>query len=196
MLKYLSVDQLRKIVVEAEQLNAKYSSREGRSITGEHLTRDQLIAYTNDENQLKWEVETLSYDARMELLALMWIGRGSEDHFDEALKQAHKNSNDGDVAYIVDKSRMLPTYLRNGLKRILESAKTSSVSSVAAFTSLSHSGGTPYPSSSSSAVASAHAFKNDNVDAGTGKQQAEHEPTRARSNDAAAGGEILDFQPN
>jgi hypothetical protein len=55
----------------------------------------------------------------MELMALMWIGRDTEDNFDEALKQAHKNSNDGDVTYIVDKSPMLPTYLRNGLKRLV-----------------------------------------------------------------------------
>jgi hypothetical protein len=57
MLEYLTVDQLRKIIVGAEQLNAKYSSREEWVITGEHLTREDFIAYTNDENQLKRDTQ-------------------------------------------------------------------------------------------------------------------------------------------
>ena len=37
-------------------------------------------------------------------------------------------------------------------------------------------------------------LKDDNVDSGASKQQAEHEPARARPDDAAAGGEIAEVQ--
>jgi hypothetical protein len=55
---------------------------------------------------------------RMELMALMWIGRDRENDFGEAVKYAHKNADKGDVDYIAEKSSALPTYLRNGLKQI------------------------------------------------------------------------------
>jgi hypothetical protein len=73
------VDQLRKIIVEAEQLNAKHCTNDVSS-----PTLDDMFNYNNDEKKLMREVETLSHDARMELMALMWIGQGAEDHFAEA----------------------------------------------------------------------------------------------------------------
>jgi hypothetical protein len=54
----------------------------------------------------------------MKLMALMWVGRGDQDDFANAVEYAHKNSDNGDVPYIAEKSPALPTYLRNGLEDI------------------------------------------------------------------------------
>jgi hypothetical protein len=48
----------------------------------------------------------------------MWIGRDVGKTYNEALKYAHEQSDEGDVNYIAAKSPALPTYLKNGMKKI------------------------------------------------------------------------------
>jgi hypothetical protein len=60
-------------------------------------------------------VQSLGHEARMELMALMWIGRGFEGSFADAVQYAYANSDEGDVLYIVEKSPDLSAYLSRGL---------------------------------------------------------------------------------
>jgi Protein of unknown function (DUF3775) len=75
-----------------------------------------LEAYNNDKQPLVRLLSSLSHDALMELMALMWIGRDGEGEFDDVLEYAHKNSDGGNVSYIAEKWPALPTYLRDGLR--------------------------------------------------------------------------------
>jgi hypothetical protein len=66
---------------------------------------------------LREAIQALGNDARMELMALMWIGRGDfGGTFEDALKHAWRNSNETDAAYIAEKAPVLPAYLRDGLR--------------------------------------------------------------------------------
>jgi hypothetical protein len=75
-------------------------------------------AEMTDQKMLVQKISALSHDARMELMALMWIGRDFEGTYNEAVKYAHQHSDEGDVNYIAEKSPALPTYLKNGMKKI------------------------------------------------------------------------------
>ena len=75
-------------------------------------------AEMRDQKMLVQNISALNRDARMELMALMWIGRDFEGTYNEALEYAHQNSDVGDVQYIAAKSPALPTYLKSGMKKI------------------------------------------------------------------------------
>jgi hypothetical protein len=117
MLKSLTVKQVHNIITEAQGLNAKHPPHP-LGISGMTAMTANVVAYANDQRKLKQEIAGLSYDARMELMALMWIGRDFDGDYDAALAHARKSSDEGDVDYIADKSPALPTYLRDGLKKI------------------------------------------------------------------------------
>jgi len=114
MLKSLTIEQVHKIITDAEGLNAKHPPSP-LGISGMTAT---VVAYATDRRKLKQEIAGLSDDARMELMALMWIGRDFEGDYDAALAHARKSSDEGDVDYIADKSPALPMYLRDGLKKV------------------------------------------------------------------------------
>jgi Protein of unknown function (DUF3775) len=118
MLKALTVQQIEGIISAAERLNAKYPpSEHGISLTDPHAL-DDVISYANDSIELKREIKGLSHDARMELMALMWIGRDREENdFNAAVEHDRKNSDAGDVEYIAEKAPSLPLYLREGMKK-------------------------------------------------------------------------------
>jgi hypothetical protein len=71
-----------------------------------------------DPKMLMQKISALGRDARMELMAVMWLGRDFEGNYDEALKYAHQHSDEFDVDYIAEKAPALPTYLKNGMKKI------------------------------------------------------------------------------
>ena len=110
MLKNLTLEQVEEIISAAEAWNAKHPS--GHSSTKEAL---DIRAFAEDRKPLVQKISELSHDARMELMALMWIGRDFDGTFDDALKYAYENSHEGDFGYIADKSPALPEYFRKGL---------------------------------------------------------------------------------
>src|SRR5262249_27874616 len=117
MLKHLTVDEIHKIIHAAKELNAKHPP----SDTGTGLSdvkAGDILDYEDDAKKLKDEIAALRHDARMELMALMWIGRDFEGTFDQAVKEANEQSDDDEVDYIAEKSPALPIYLANGLKKI------------------------------------------------------------------------------
>jgi hypothetical protein len=67
-------------------------------------------------NALKERIDALSDEARYELMAVMWIGRGdySAGQWDDAIAQARAGSDAGDVDYISEKGP-LHDYLAKGL---------------------------------------------------------------------------------
>ncbi len=117
MLSSLTIDQVNAIIRAANALNTKYPPST-TGVRGSDITAEKIRAYNRDEKPLADLISALSKDARMELMALIWIGRGDGDEFGEAVEYARKNSDDGDVLYIAEKAPALPTYLRNGLKQI------------------------------------------------------------------------------
>jgi hypothetical protein len=117
VLKHITLNQIEEIIRAAKDLNAKHPPSE-LGISASDITREDIEAYDSDQGPLTELVAALSHDARAELTGLMWIGRDFDGDFSEAVQQAYKQSDPGDVAYIVEKSPALPTYLRNGLKKI------------------------------------------------------------------------------
>ena len=114
MLEALTIKEIENIISAAEALNAKHPPSE----LGISLATYDSRSYMTDKKMLVEKISALSPDARMELMALMWIGRDFEGKYNEALKYAHQESGEGDVKYIADKSPALPTYLRNGMKKV------------------------------------------------------------------------------
>jgi hypothetical protein len=67
-------------------------------------------------NALKERIDALADEARYELMAVMWVGRGdySAGQWDDAITQARAGSDAGDVDYISEKGP-LHDYLAKGL---------------------------------------------------------------------------------
>jgi hypothetical protein len=92
----------------------------------QHLTEPEVHAIIKEAAEydrahptdaLSDAITRLSDDARMELVALMWLGRGDAgDNFADHLKEARRNPHP--VGYIWAKWPNLPRYLRDGLKKL------------------------------------------------------------------------------
>jgi len=117
MLKCLTIAQIHAIIEQAEKLNLKHPPSDIGIRAGSDEAKDRVLQYETDGKPLKREIGRLDHDARMELMALVWVGRGDGD-FESCLEHARQNTDEGDVPYIAEKAMSLPTYLRNGLKKI------------------------------------------------------------------------------
>ena len=102
MLNHLTISDIENITALAEQAIAP-RSREGRNAA--HLV-------------LRRAIERLSFEARLELKALMWVGRGEELTFQGALEHGRRISTEEDASYIAAKALALPFHLRDGLTEI------------------------------------------------------------------------------
>jgi hypothetical protein len=68
---------------------------------------------------LREAIHALSKEARNELLALMWIGRGDfGGSFQSAVEHAQGRSTETDPHYVAEKARALPVYLQTGLEQL------------------------------------------------------------------------------
>jgi Protein of unknown function (DUF3775) len=114
MLEALTIKEIENIISAAEELNAKHPSSE----LGISPATYNSSSYMTDKKMLVQKISALSPDARMELMALMWIGRDFEGNYNDALEYARQESGEGDVRYIAAKSPALPTYLKNGMKKV------------------------------------------------------------------------------
>src|SRR5262249_49411036 len=86
MRKSLTVKQVHKIMTEGQGLNAKHPPHP-LGISGMTAMTANVVAYANDQRKLKQEIAGLSYDARMELMALMWIGRDFDGDYDAGVPE-------------------------------------------------------------------------------------------------------------
>jgi hypothetical protein len=98
MFCYITLEQVREIISLSQALDTD-------RIPDLRAAFDSFYGY----------VQSLNHDARMELMALMWIGRDFEGSFADAVRYAYQNSDDGDILYIVEKSPDLSAYLSRGL---------------------------------------------------------------------------------
>jgi hypothetical protein len=118
MLKHLKESEIQAIITAAEHNNAAHPP----SKLGVTLVEGLELLDRPDPTRefLEETIRSLSQEARLELLALTWFGRGDsiETDFAGHLAHAKRNSNDGNVNYIADKSPALPTYLMAALERL------------------------------------------------------------------------------
>jgi hypothetical protein len=118
VLKHLTQSDISAIIAAAERNVAAHPSPE-RGITLEEGL--EMVGRPDPTYEaLKQTIRALSQNARLELMALMWFGRGDEpgETFAELLAEAKRNSDSHDVDYIAEKSLALPSYLRDGLRRL------------------------------------------------------------------------------
>ena len=108
MLEALTIKEVENIIRAAEELNAKHPPSELGISPATHDSR----SYMTDQKTLVQKISALSHDARMELMALIWIGRDFEGNYNDALEYAHQESGEGDVRYIAEKSPALPIFLK------------------------------------------------------------------------------------
>jgi Protein of unknown function (DUF3775) len=131
-LETLTADQVRQIAEASETWQQEQQARldaagvgehmaDGRAVIGERLTQATLdeIRGSPTRAALRQLIASLEPAARLELITLMWIGRGDSDDDDivTALEQTERTTSAGDVNYIAGKGP-LARYLRAGLDRI------------------------------------------------------------------------------
>ncbi|MGE0126660.1 MAG: DUF3775 domain-containing protein [Blastocatellales bacterium] len=110
---------LDKIIALADRLkNKNFADSQARG--DRNPTVEEILNYhqSPEYQDLYKSIANLSSQARRELLALMWIGRGdfSFDDWSAALKHARPDPVDQAAGYIIGKSLRLPDYLRAALE--------------------------------------------------------------------------------
>ncbi len=115
MLKHLTIPEIENISALAERAARRDSDEPLDWHANNHV--DRIYEYRRRQTPLIDAIARLSFEARMELMALMWIGRGDGFTFEGALQHARRTTSESDAAYMAGKSP-LPRYLRRGLERI------------------------------------------------------------------------------
>jgi len=127
MLKDLQLTDVFSVIEAAERANAASPPSELGMRLSEGLAL--FTGPTPEDAALEQSIRALSHKARMELMALIWIGRGDDREaiardpngtYLACLAHARRNSDAGDVHYVAERSLSLPTYLREGLKTLGE----------------------------------------------------------------------------
>jgi hypothetical protein len=117
--KSLRVEDVKEIIRLTSSLNKtepggilRFPSKEA-----DELVEKILNGPSPEYSALHGKIESLSQEALLELMALMWVGRDGGD-FKDQLEDAGKNSSEGDVVYITGKSLVLADYLKDGLEAV------------------------------------------------------------------------------
>ena len=118
MFKHLKESDVQAIIAAAERNNAAHPPSK-LGITLEEA-RERRGRPDPTGIALKQALGSLPPESRIELMALVWFGRGDwiETDFADHVAQATRYSNETDVDYIAEKSPALPIYLRAGLDRL------------------------------------------------------------------------------
>lgn len=130
---HLSEEQVHSIVRRATALNVAFPGSAHGMKVGDPDDFRRVTNYrsSREARALIEAIRSLSDDARHELIALMWLGRGdSSDDFLALVEQARSNANIGNTNYITEKAPSLPSYLRRGLARLMSTSEIRPVSSV------------------------------------------------------------------
>lgn len=126
MLRHLTQEQVDRVISAANELNAvDRPSEEGIRFPGDlELHLKQWKQMQPQRAALRAAIAALPLEARFELMALMWVGRGDvpDATFDNCLEHARRSADEGDVNYIAEKSPSLPMYLRDGLAKLRHSS--------------------------------------------------------------------------
>ena len=120
MLKDLKGHDISDVIEACETLN-KVSAEKGFGGAAAPDTTavdiDALLAEDWARKRLYDLLYSLSKEALLELVALMWTGRGDgRRSFAENLDYAKQSHDKGTVSYLAQKSSSLPAYLRKGLE--------------------------------------------------------------------------------
>lgn len=120
MLQHISLSQVQDIIKLAESLNAKHPPSPNGISSPSNPSAYQ--AYRQDEASLVAAINSLTMNARAELMALMYVGRdavsGSKTvgTLEEAYADRLREASPHDTHQIADKTPALPKYLRKGLE--------------------------------------------------------------------------------
>jgi hypothetical protein len=124
LLQYLKDADVWAIIAAAERNNASHPPSE-RGITFEML--DEPDQPDPEGEAFEELIRSLSQEARCELLAVILLGNvAAPGDFAECLAHAKRNTDKGDVDYIVGKLPLLPAYLRAGMGLVSAQAKSKS----------------------------------------------------------------------
>jgi hypothetical protein len=124
MLKHLKPEMIETIKALSERFCNKYPpTKDGQMFYVNDLVMGHFMEIENDitHHALFMFLSNLNKKAMAELKALMWVGRGSDESFQAALKHA-RTSGLNDVRYVLDKISDLPEYLARG-ETILEQCR-------------------------------------------------------------------------
>jgi len=114
------------VVIKAREVHAKVEvenpvepeTRETASDAVDDGFRAVLEDYASDATyqELKEFLDGLNADERIEILALMWLGRGdySMEDWDQALKDAADSANESETEYLMG-TPLIADYLEEGL---------------------------------------------------------------------------------
>jgi hypothetical protein len=122
MLKHLTKEQVAAVIEAVEALN-KIDQSDKTSLTKPRKASDELKRWNERlpyRQTLVASIAALSLDARRELIALMWLGRGDDPEatFEQLLTHARSAEDESDVEYVAEKSLGLSQYLRRGLAKL------------------------------------------------------------------------------
>lgn len=118
----MSPDKVCHIIVKAREFDVKVAPEEPDpgSNPSDEQSRAILQDYASDPtyHELKSFIDELNEDERCELVALMWVGRGtySPDDWDEALKEARRSEGLGTARYLLGEP-LLGDFLEEGLSQ-------------------------------------------------------------------------------
>lgn len=106
----------------SDEINRKHGIRSGAPFSpADPKIIEAMVDHIGSPERaaLHRRVQDLTEDERMELIAVMWLGRGdgSVRNWRALVKEAHNMSDEGDVPYICGKAP-LPEYLRQGLRKL------------------------------------------------------------------------------
>ena len=80
----------------------------------------EALAYHRDDpiySEMKTAIEDLEPDQQVQLVALMWLGRGSFSDWDSAVEEARDNWNSKTADYLIG-TPLLSDYLEEGLNQV------------------------------------------------------------------------------
>src|SRR5215207_1611273 len=102
MLKHLTIPEIENISALAELAAGRDSDEPLDWHASNHV--DRIHEHRRRKAPLLDAIARLSFEARMELMALMWIGRGDPLTFEGAVHHARRTTRSSDAAYIAAKS--------------------------------------------------------------------------------------------
>jgi hypothetical protein len=114
------LEQLTYIIVKAREFDAEVAPVDSDSGSNPNDDSDVAILEATGDNpterELAGALDGLDDDQRIEILALMWLGRGDfgRDEWQEALAQARETHNAAETEYLMG-TPLLADYLEEGL---------------------------------------------------------------------------------
>jgi hypothetical protein len=126
-MNYLSINKVHKVIDLAELI---YCSKENKRVNISETFVDKLSNYLEDFkmtgrtslNVLRKYIDEFSEEEKAEMIALMWLGRGTSceqpENFDNLIEQALKLIPQNYATIYIIERAFLAKYLRSGLQKI------------------------------------------------------------------------------